>query len=60
MTGADRAKLARILGMLGSEHAGERAAAAPLLAARQAVIQERLLKRYAASGGHDARGVIQL
>jgi hypothetical protein len=26
-------------------------AAAPLLAARQAVIQERLLKRYAASGG---------
>jgi hypothetical protein len=28
MTAADRAKLARILGMLGSEHAGERASAA--------------------------------
>ena len=28
MTPADRAKLARILGMLGSEHAGERASAA--------------------------------
>ena len=28
MTTADRAKLARILGMLGSEHAGERASAA--------------------------------
>ena len=28
MTSADRAKLARILGMLGSEHAGERASAA--------------------------------
>ena len=28
MTTAERAKLARILGMLGSEHAGERASAA--------------------------------
>ena len=28
MTATDRAKLARILGMLGSEHAGERASAA--------------------------------
>jgi hypothetical protein len=28
MTGVDRARLARILGMLGSEHAGERASAA--------------------------------
>jgi hypothetical protein len=28
MTAADRVKLARILGMLGSEHAGERASAA--------------------------------
>jgi len=28
MTGVDRVKLARILGMLGSEHAGERASAA--------------------------------
>jgi len=28
VTPADRAKLARILGMLGSEHAGERASAA--------------------------------
>ena len=28
MSSADRAKLARILGMLGSEHAGERASAA--------------------------------
>src|SRR5207342_3905236 len=28
MTGAERVRLARILGMLGSEHAGERASAA--------------------------------
>jgi len=28
MTGVDRRRLARILGMLGSEHAGERASAA--------------------------------
>jgi len=48
MTLADRAKLARILGMLGSEHAGERASAALQAEAfrkRHAMTWEEMLAR---------------